>query len=625
MAIGPDVMNQMDKGYDIIVIGGGHAGTEAAWAAARAGCSVALVTMRVEAIGRMSCNPAIGGLGKGQIVREIDALGGLMGLAIDRGGIQFRMLNRRKGPAVWAPRAQADRQLYAEAVQALLGGADGLELVEGLVDELLVEDIADGRPESKGDTPFRMRGVRLQDGRELAAPVVIVTTGTFLRSLMHCGEQKTEGGRIGEQSANALSENLKRLGFTLGRLKTGTPPRIHRDSIDLDRLESQPGDDPPVPFSFMNPRLDQPQIHCWITYTNPRVHAIIRDNLHRAPMYSGQIDSRGPRYCPSIEDKVVRFADKDRHQIFLEPEGYENHWVYCNGISTSLPRDLQEPIIHAIEGLEHAEIVQHGYAVEYDWVPTDQLQSTMETKRVRGLYLAGQINGTSGYEEAAGQGLLAGINAAAAIQDRPPVVLGRDQAYIGVMIDDLVTKPPDEPYRMFTSRAEYRLHLRSDNADMRLTAIGREARVVDDDRWAAFQRKRDAVRGLERALDQTRREGSSLSEWLRRPDVDFTDLLQWAGMTGEDLPDPQVCEAVEIRGRYAGYLERERKQIERFKQMESRSIPATFDYSSVAELRHEAREKLSRFRPRNLGQASRISGINPADVSTLALYLVRKG
>lgn len=606
--------------FDIVVIGGGHAGAEAAWAAARMGCRTALVTMCADAIGRMSCNPAIGGLGKGQMVREIDALGGMMGLAIDAGGIQFRQLNRSKGPAVWAPRAQADRTLYAEAVHSLLRSVDGLDIIEGLVGDLQVEGGAgDG---TVGRAEGRIAGVRLQDGRELRCRAAIVTTGTFLRGLMHCGEATSEGGRIGEASSVTLSDHLRRLGFTLGRLKTGTPPRIHRDSINYAGLETQPGDDPPVPFSFLNGPPQQRQVDCWITHTNERTHGLIQANIHRAPMYSGQIASRGPRYCPSIEDKVVRFADKTSHQIFLEPEGYDHPWIYCNGISTSLPADVQEPLVRSIRGLENARIEQYGYAVEYDWVPTDQIGATLETKRVAGLFLAGQINGTSGYEEAAAQGLMAGINAAAGVLGREPVVLGREQAYIGVMIDDLVTRPPDEPYRMFTSRAEYRLHLRSDNADMRLTEIGRQAGLVDDHRWSRFTAKREAMEGLERALQSHRRGNKTLAEFLQNPQTGLRDL---AG----ELPDvelaalpPDVLEAVEIRARYAGYLEREQRQIERHRQMETRTIPTDFDYRRVGELRCEAREKFERFRPRSLGQAARITGISPADIATLSLYVL---
>lgn len=599
--------------YDIVVIGGGHAGTEAAWTAARMGCSVALVTMSPDAIGRMSCNPAIGGLGKGHMVREIDALGGLMGLATDAGGIQFRLLNRRKGPAVRAPRAQADRKLYASAVQRLIADCPNLEVIEGLVDQLVVSE-----------RHARIRGVRLQDGRELACEAAVVTTGTFLRGLMHCGEQQTAGGRVGEQAAVTLSDDLQRLGFALGRLKTGTPPRIDRDSIDFSRLATQPGDDPPVPFSFMTDALKQPQVDCWITHTNAQTHELIRGNLDRAPMYSGQIQSHGPRYCPSIEDKVVRFAEKESHQIFLEPEGYDSTWIYCNGISTSLPKDVQEPLVRSIVGLESAKIVQHGYAVEYDWVPTDQIQPTLETRRVAGLYLAGQINGTSGYEEAAGQGLLAGANAALKLRGEAPLILGRDEAYLGVMIDDLVTRPPDEPYRMFTSRAEYRLHLRSDNADQRLTPIGRRIGLVDDTRWRRFEHKRESIVALTEALHTQRHEGKSLAEWLRRPEINFASIAQHASGFDWSTIAPDIIDIVEIGEKYAGYLEREKRQIERYRHMEARGIPESFEYVGLAELRHEAREKLSRFRPRSIGQAARISGISPADIATLSVYLSRQ-
>ncbi len=608
--------------YDVVVIGGGHAGAEAAWAAARLGMATALVSMRVDAIGRMSCNPAIGGLGKGHMVREIDALGGMMALATDRGGIQFRMLNRSKGPAVWAPRAQADRVLYAEAVLDLLRSVEGLDLVEGTVERVLA-DPADGGPTGTGRPALTVRGVRLQDGRELPCAAVVITTGTFLRGLMHCGPQQTRGGRVGEAAAVGLSEDLARLGFTLGRLKTGTPPRLDRETIDYARLEPQPGDDPPVPFSFMTGCLAQPQVACWITHTNEQTHEIIRANIDRAPMYSGQIQSRGPRYCPSIEDKVMRFADKSSHQLFLEPEGYDSPLVYANGIPTSLPPDVQEAMVRTIAGLEQARIVQHGYAVEYDWVPTDQIGPTLETKRVRGLFLAGQINGTSGYEEAAGQGLLAGINAAARVRGAEALVLGRDEAYLGVMVDDLVTRPPDEPYRMFTSRAEYRLHLRCDNADARLTPIGHRIGLVDGDRWQRFTTKRSAVEALEAELAARRWQGRSLTEWLRRPEMRLRDLQAHEPTLGVDGLPPEVVETVEIRLKYAGYLEREQRLIDRHRQVEGRLIPEALDFQTLRELRCEAREKFTRFRPRNLGQAARLSGISPADIATLAVYLAR--
>ncbi len=655
--IGPSGRDLMGLTYDIVGRGGGLGGGVAGWAGGRMGCSVALVTMRVGAIGRMSCNPAVGGLGKGQMVREIDALGGLMALAIDRAGIQFRMLNRSKGPAVWAPRAQADRALYTEAVLDLLRSIDGIEIIEGMVDALLVEEalVRERRTGSvpafsrdpkgsalpafsrdpKGSAsrwptssdvrdptaPLRITGVRLGDGRELRCRAAVLTTGTFLRGLMHCGERQTVGGRMGEPAATALSDNLAALGLELARLKTGTPPRVHRDSVDFTPLASQPGDDPPLPFSFMTTALPQRQVECWITHTNERVHELIRANIHRAPMYSGQIKSRGPRYCPSIEDKVVRFSDKSSHQVFLEPEGYDNPLIYCNGIPTSLPEDVQEPMVHAIAGLGNARIEQYGYAIEYDWVPTDQIFATLEAKRIAGLFLAGQINGTSGYEEAAGQGLLAGINSVAGVLGREPVVLGRDEAYIGVMIDDLVTRPPDEPYRMFTSRAEYRLHLRSDNADMRLTPIGRRVGLVDDERWNVFERKRTAIESLEAALGACRLEGRALIDWLRRPHTRLADLGEQCGELAVRSVPAAALEAVEIRVKYAGYLQRERRQIERYRQLEARSIPRSFDFSTINELRHEAREKFARFRPGSLGQAARISGISPADIATLSLYV----
>ncbi len=597
--------------YEVIVVGGGHAGAEAAWASARCGCATALVTMDIQALGRMSCNPAIGGLGKGQIVREIDALGGMMALAADAGGIQFRILNRSKGPAVRAPRAQEDRVLYARAVRDLLAGLPALRIVEGTVEEVLVT--GSGRP--------AVAGVRLADGRELRAAAVILTTGTFLSGLLHRGPQTTPGGRIDEPAAGRLSDCLRRLGLTLGRLKTGTPPRVHRDSIDDRDLQVQTGDEPPVPFSFLTTALPQPQVPCWITHTNERTHQIIRDNIHRAPMYSGQIRSRGPRYCPSIEDKVVRFPDKTSHQIFLEPEGYDTPAVYCNGIPTSLPIDVQEAMVRSIRGLERAEILQWGYAVEYDWIPTDQLTATLEIKAVDGLFAAGQINGTSGYEEAAGQGLIAGINAVASVRRSEPLVLGRDEAYIGVMIDDLVTRPPDEPYRMFTSRAEYRLHLRCDNADRRLTPLGRRLGLVDDARWAAFQARRACLESLETRLQTTRLEGRTLVEWLQRPGTTLQELATRVPDLDLRGVPAGVIEAVEIQARYAGYLTRELAAIERFRRMESCIIPASLDFGTLTGLRFEAREKLARFRPRSLGQAARISGISHADITTLALYI----
>lgn len=616
--------------FDVIVVGGGHAGAEAAWAAARLGAGTAMVTMQREAIGRMSCNPAIGGLGKGQIVREIDALGGLMGLATDRAGIQFRTLNRSKGPAVWAPRAQCDRDQYPGALQALLGDAPSLVIIEGGVARLEVEPVhATGRAtvastsEAEGGSAaaHRIVGVTLEDGRFLSAPTVILTTGTFLRGLMHCGDEQARGGRVGEGSVYGLSDSLRELGFELGRLKTGTPPRVHRDSIEFDRCEVQPGDDPPMPFSYMTDALLQRQLPCWVTWTDAAAHDIIRRNLHRAPMYSGQIGSTGPRYCPSIEDKVVRFADKPRHQVFLEPEGYDNERVYCNGISTSLPRDVQDDVVARIPGLEQARILQYGYAVEYDWVPTYQTRTTLETKRVAGLFLAGQINGTSGYEEAAGQGLIAGVNAVRLLDAAEPFVLGRDQAYIGVMIDDLITRPPSEPYRMFTSRAEYRLLLRADNADQRLTPLGRAIGLVDDVRWARFTTKRAAMDLIRSNCQRGSIDGAPAGQWLRRPEACTIRLAAHLADSASGVYCVDALGQVLIDAKYAGYVERQARHIERFNRLESMIIPEQTDFSIMRELRNEARETLTRVRPRTLGQASRVSGISPADVTVLWIYL----
>lgn len=578
---------------EVIVVGAGHAGIEAALACARMGHETLVLTLSLEAIGRMSCNPAIGGLAKGQIVREIDALGGEMARATDETGIQFRMLNTSKGPAVRSPRAQCDKILYERRMARTLASEPRLRLVEDVAEEVLVE----------GD---RVAGIRGRRG-EYLAPAVILTTGTFLKAVQHCGELKREGGRIHEPSAERLSDSLRRLGFEIGRLKTGTPARLRKDSIDFDRLQEQRGDPEPVPFSHFTTRFPvQPQISCWTTYTNERTHEILRANLHRAPMYSGQISSVGPRYCPSIEDKVVRFREKSRHLIFLEPETLDGDSIYVNGASTSTPPDVQEAFLRTIPGLERAEILRYGYAVEYDYAPPHQLRPTLETRRIRGLYFAGQINGTSGYEEAGGQGIVAGINAALRLQGRPPFILRRDEAYIGVLIDDLIRLEHREPYRMFTSRAEYRLLLRTDNADRRLMPHAFALGLLKD--RSDFDSRERAIAA---ALAELRRTGKDAL--LRRPEVGIHDVLP-------GLPRA-VAEAVEIEVKYEGYIRRQAQDVERFRRLEEKLIPESFDYRRVRHLRFEAREKLERIRPRSIGQASRIAGVTPADLQLLLVHL----
>ena len=635
-----------DFHYDVIVVGGGHSGSEAAAAAARLGAKTLLVTLQLDAIGKMSCNPAIGGIGKGHLAREIDALGGVMGKATDRAGIQFRMLNKSKGPAVWGPRAQTGRRAYTQAVRQELEALENLHMRADKVTKLLTS----GDPQ---EGTAQVTGVRTNLGQDYHAPSVVLTTGTFANGVIHVGEKNFGGGRMGERATRGITGDLHALGFESGRLKTGTPPRVDGRSIDYSQTQEQPGDDQPSPFSFLTDALPskEEQLSCWLTETTPQVHDTLRTGFDRSPMFAGRIEAKGPRYCPSIEDKIDRFAEQDAHHLFIEPEGRDTTEVYVNGFSTSLPEEVQRKALRQVPGMEEARLLRPGYAIEYDFFPPHQVQYSLETKRVGGLFFAGQINGTTGYEEAAAQGLMAGLNAARRLDDKAPVVLKRSEAYIGVLIDDLVAKGTDEPYRMFTSRAEHRILLRQDNADKRLTPLGRRLGLVSEERAARTREKYEAVEVTRDALENTNAEPEAVNDYLeaagtspidrptrlielaKRPQVDTEALLRHTGqhagiVSGAAAEAPGMTppeRIVEIDLKYEGYVERQQKQVEKMEEKERWPIPDGFDYRTLDNISYEAREKLSKVEPQNVGQASRISGVRASDVSVLMVLLKKKG